>query len=317
LGCRFSSKHGVRPLASTYNSEIVIASPLGLTVRREEKYSLDFLSSVELLIMDQADVMLMQNWEHVVTVMNFLNKTPKSLPPEMDISRIRAWTLNGWSKHVRQSIILSSHVSPEINALFKKFENFAGKVRINFQFEGAVSDVKAKIKQTFRRIDCESSEEIDNVRFDFFSNELFPKITGIDPETTLLFVPSYFDYVRVKKFIKRENEEFIFIDEYMSNSRVTRMRGKFVKDNITWLIQTERMHFYKRVNPVHTIKRVIFYAPPQYPEYYSEILNKLKETDATCLVLYTKFDRFELERVVGTARAERMLGSEKNVHMFY
>lgn len=68
-------QRSIRLYAPFYSSDIVIASPLGLRTiiggEGEKKRDFDFLSSVELLIIDQADIYLMQNWEHVLVMMSF------------------------------------------------------------------------------------------------------------------------------------------------------------------------------------------------------------------------------------------------------
>ena len=59
-----------------------------------------------------------------------LNGLPKDMHGG-DIMRVFDWYLAGHGKHYRQSILLSSFVSPEMNALFSRLcLSHAGKVKL-------------------------------------------------------------------------------------------------------------------------------------------------------------------------------------------
>jgi U3 small nucleolar RNA-associated protein 25 len=60
----------------------------------DSKREHDFLSSIEMCIIDEADTMGMQNWDHLITVMQAMNKTPEQTH-ETDFSRVRDAFLNG------------------------------------------------------------------------------------------------------------------------------------------------------------------------------------------------------------------------------
>lgn len=67
---------------------------------------------------------------------------------------------------------------------------------------------------------------------------------------------------------------------------------------------------------IRGIKNIIFYSLPQYPQFYPELLNSIQEEDSDCIILFSKFDKFELERIVGTKRSERMILNEKSTFLF-
>lgn len=50
----------------------------------------DFLSSVEVLVLDQCESFLMQNWDHVDNVMTHVNRMPLNTR-DTDFSRVRQW----------------------------------------------------------------------------------------------------------------------------------------------------------------------------------------------------------------------------------
>lgn len=74
---------------------------------------------------------------------------------------------------------------------------------------------------------------------------------------------------------------------------------------------------------IRGIKNLIFYDLPNYPHFYSEMCNMMKDpkeesqsTNLTCTVIYNRFDGQKLAEIVGHQRAGHMVKSDKTVHMF-
>jgi hypothetical protein len=80
--------------------------PAGLVTKLQESGSSasDFLSSLEVVIIDHADVIMMQNWQHVQTLFQNCNKLPK-----VGGGGISAQVSAQVSSHV--SKIVAAHVS--------------------------------------------------------------------------------------------------------------------------------------------------------------------------------------------------------------
>jgi U3 small nucleolar RNA-associated protein 25 len=60
---------------------------------------------------------------------------------------------------------------------------------------------------------------------------------------------------------------------------------------------------------IRGIRNLIFYGPPDHPQFYTEFLSYpfldegVDTSDVTCRVLYSKYDWFRLERIAGTEGA--------------
>lgn len=68
-------------------------------------------------------------------------------------------------------------------------------------------------------------------------------------------------------------------------------------------------HRYK----IRGIRNLLFYGPPDHPQYFTEYLSypflddDVDASDVTCRVLYSKYDWMKLERVAGTEAAAELV----------
>ncbi|XP_044942995.1 U3 small nucleolar RNA-associated protein 25 homolog isoform X2 [Mustela putorius furo] len=255
-------------------------------------------------------------------LMNHMNLLPLD-SHGVDFSRVRMWSLNNWSKYYRQTLLFGALQDAQVNSVFNKYcVNLQGQVAVrNVPMTGSISHVLVQLPHVFQRLEAENLASVIDARFNFFVNKILPQYRDAVMSHTLIYVPSYFDFVRLRNYFKKEELNFTHICEYTQKSGISRARHFFLQGEKQFLLLTERFHFYKRYT-IKGIRNLIFYELPTYPHFYSEICNMLRATSRgeeatwTCTVLYSKYDAQRLAAVVGVERAAQMLQSKKNVHLF-
>lgn len=325
------TKKALKLYADFYSADIIISSPLGLRMivgaEGEAERDYDFLASLEMVILDQAEVFLMQNWDHLLHIWDHLHLQPKE-SHGTDFSRVRQWAVNGWAKHYRQTIVFSSSSLIEFSSLLnKRCSNFAGSVRVvNPISSGTICHVVVQLPQVFQRLEASSVSQGLDVRFEFLVRKVIPDHTDPLMGHTMIYVPSYFDYVRIRNYLRKQDLSFVQICEYSKEGKVARARDMFYHSQVQFLLYSERFHFFRRP-VIKGIRHIIFYQPPTMSHFYSEMCNQMQEANQnpygggsennmTVTVLYNKYDVAQLSAMVGSERASRMMASDRNVHMF-
>jgi U3 small nucleolar RNA-associated protein 25 len=317
-----------------YNSDIIFASTLGLRRAIEsgdpKKRDYDFLSSIEMVIMEQADATLMQNWEHAEFVFEHLNLQPKDAHG-CDFSRVRSWYLDDNARYLRQTIVLSAFLTPKINTLYNKhMRNVAGRLRYTPDYTaGLIESLSYGIKQTFLRFESPSHLTDPDARFKYFSSTIMPSIMRLPKPVqggpgVLLFIPSYLDFVRIRNSLVDTDISFASISEYTDATDVRKARSHFMNGKHSLLLYTGRAHHFHRYS-LRGVRRVVFYGVPENPVFYEEVLGfigksveraEISRAEAGVRVCFSKWERMELERVGGGKRVGKMVADRGDVFDF-
>uniref|UniRef100_A0AAV1TA96 Digestive organ expansion factor n=1 Tax=Peronospora matthiolae TaxID=2874970 RepID=A0AAV1TA96_9STRA len=347
LGVSFSRK-AVRFYSEYHHADIIIASPLGLRQQlgdevavlddaessADVKLSSDFLSTIEICIVDSASLMTMQNLEHLRTVLRATNVQPKEAP-NADFARVREWNLAFLGMYFRQTVLFAHGVEPTLNALMNKTcRNVSGVVKFVRCYDAAdgtasVSRVVPQVKQIFQRVDLEHHKRLTamdevELRFNYFKKHVFEPLLDHPRKNVLIFIPSYFDYVRVRNlFNDTMNKKLIRsvqCCEYTTSKQVSRARTTFFHGHCHVMLYTERFHFYHQYQ-IRGVHQLIWYGLPVIGDFYAEMMNMLPSGDTTghtddgftdtmdgksSIALFTRLDLLRLQRIVGNKRAERM-----------
>ncbi|KAK6435438.1 rRNA-binding ribosome biosynthesis protein utp25 [Oleoguttula sp. CCFEE 5521] len=307
-----------------YTSDIILASPLGLRRIIENpdrrKRDHDFLSSIELCIVDQADAMQMQSWENVSLVFSHLNLQPTDLHG-CDISRVRHAYLDGNAKHFRQTVLFSAYTTPQMLHLYNSLSNIAGKAKLTPSYAGAITSLTdLGIKQTFSRFSSPSPLQDPDIRFKYFTTAVLPSLLRLTG--TMVFIPSYFDFLRIRNFFATSdltsNISFGAIHDYSDVSSQRRARSHFMNGRHSVLLYTQRAHHFFRLK-LKGVKRIVFYGVPDSDVFYRELVEGLEEGEGEkkgVRVLFGKWDGLALERVVGSKRIGGLIGGRGDVFEF-
>lgn len=323
------TKKGLKLYSDFYSSDIIIASILDLRMligaKGELNRDYDFLASIELLIMDQAELFTMQNWLHLLHVTDHLHLQLKD-SHDTDYSRLRSWCANGWTKYYRQTLIFSSIPMPELNLIHTECSNYAGGMLVLNPVEfGSICDVVVDFPQEFWKFEAANYGQSFDKRMEFFVTKFLPHYKNTHLNHTLIYVPSYYDFVQLRNYMRKEEVNFVQICEYSSNAKIARARDMFFHNGAHFLLYSGRFHFFRRLT-IKGIRHIIFFSPPLFPQLYSEMCNMMQKQylnpksgsmiNMTITTLYCEIDTSMMARIVGTKEISKMLQSKKNVHMF-
>jgi U3 small nucleolar RNA-associated protein 25 len=324
----------VKMYTNTYRSDIILASPLALKMAIESededgKTDSDFLSSIEICLVARSEVLYMQNWDHVHNVLNCLNQQPKK-NNGTDYGRVRQYLLAGQAKFWRQTIFTSTFCDPMILSTFKRHAKCwegALKLRCRVPVDAAsLNNVIVRVKQVFQRISCTSFANQGSDRLQYFEDRVLPQILRSKQKHTMIFIPSYFDFVSVRNLLLKKEADFVSVTEYARVSEISRGRARFLQGRKAVMLYTGRAHYFAR-HAIKGVRHLVFFGLPERPDFYSGLVNELNKglnrdgdddviAPTSVLALFTKYEAHALERIVGKQHCDRMIKGEKQTYMF-
>ncbi|KAH8089997.1 U3 snoRNA binding protein [Aureococcus anophagefferens] len=310
-------------------ADVVVATPLNvrLAAERAERPCLDHLGSVELAVLDMADVLLYQNWDHVERALGACNGPPSAV--DADVSRVREPYLDGHGAACRQLVALSRFADARLRSLVDapgpgSLRNRAGAVRLAAPptadaASGLGLAAAREGEHVFQSLRASAPARAADAKVRYFRDDvLSPQFVqslrdDSRDDRTLVYCASYPEFVACRAALRAKGAPFLAIHEYSRGSEVSRARSRFFHGEQRLLLYSGRAHCYHRYR-VRGATNFVFVSPPDHAHFYPELLDLAKRADepTRSLCLYTRFDALALERVLGATRAAACL--RKDAH---
>lgn len=244
----------------------------------------------------------------------------------------------------RQTIFLSSLSNPHFNSIFQNFSKSSqGKIfikrsdskkAVNTNKFGILNELSFKFSQDnlvfmFKKLDQKESmsgkkSSDSDLRLLEFHNRLLKNIKNLKQSNILVYIPDYYDYLRLKQIMNKRFENdpgdtFSEITEYDSLTKIKAARRDFATGDSKILLLTERSYyFFKKLPPVGSIKRIIFYGLPNFEKYFYEIVSALSIDNSSYVrVNFFKKDFDQLAGIVGKKSAVEIIADKKKDSWYF
>lgn len=343
LGINISFFENKMKLYSPFDeSDIIIASPLGLKLAKpsdndksfKNSKVYDFLSSIEIFLMDFSEVFIYQNMEHLNEILSFLNKPPKNNQNIVDINRIKENYANNYGEYLRQNIIISQFKCIDIDAAINDIcKNINGKILLNGPYDNQITLLKNEFEEKYRLLssdnyeiryefkilrDLKKDEEDFEEKFNYFTKNIWQNLYESFEKHTIIFVSSTFDYMILKSFFKKKSKSVCFISEDTDKRDWQRNRLFFEQGKYKFLLYDERAHVYKKIN-LKFAKNIFFYSLPEDPMIFNEMIHLIDPVNynqnlekynyeskqneiqkyGSVIALVTPIEKYNLEKILG------------------
>ena len=322
-------------------SDIILASPLGLKLatpsdsdkafKNSKVY--DFLSSIEIFLMDFSEVFIYQNMEHLNEILSFINKPPKNNQNIVDINRIKEVYANNYGEYLRQNIIISHFKCLDIDVSINDIsKNINGKVLFDGPYENQTELIKKEFSEKYNYMnskeyeiryefkilrDLKGEDDFDE-KFNYFTKNIWQNLYESFEKHTIIFISSTFDYLRLKSFFKQKSKSVCYISEDTDKKDWQRNRLYFENGKYKFLLYNERAHVYKKIN-LKFAKNIFFYSLPEDPKIFNEMIHLIDPVNynknlekyniesqqneiqkfGSVIVLVSPVEKYNLQKILG------------------